>query len=197
MHTFRAIVLSAAAAGVAMADTQVVAVGENGLTFEPQMVTAAVGDKVEFHFWPRNHSVVAGDAASGCAPLAGDAGFYSGFMPVESGMADMVFQVEVSSTDPVVFYCSQATHCQNGMFGMINGDNDMLSSYTTLAEAAADNVTPDSATAFGGSVTAMDSTDSDDEQTDDDTDGGGNGAGMLAGSVGASVAAFAAAVLLM
>ena len=108
----------------------------------------------------------------------------------------MVFQVEVSDTNPVVFYCSQGRHCQNGMFGMINGDDSLLSSYTTLAQAANDNVSPDSATAFGGTVTAM--SDSDDQQTgNDDSNGTDSGAGMLAASVGTSFAAFAAAVLLM
>lgn len=196
MHTFRAVLSAAAAASVAMAETRVVAVGQNGLTFEPQMVTAAVGDKVEFHFWPQNHSVVAGDADSGCSPLGEGQGFFSGFMPVASGMADMVFQVEVSDTNPVVFYCSQARHCQNGMFGMINGNDSSLSSYTTLAQAANDNVSPGSATAFGGTVTAM--SDSDDQQTGDgNSNQTGSGADMVAASVGMSFAAVAAAVLLM
>lgn len=195
MHTFRAILSAAAAASLAMAETRVVAVGQNGLTFEPQMVTAAVGDTVEFHFWPQNHSVVAGDANSGCSPLSGGQGFFSGFMPVASGMGDMVFQVEVSDTNPVVFYCSQGRHCQNGMFGMINGDDSLLSSYTTLAQAASNNASPDSATAFGGTVTAM--SDSDDQPTGDDSNENDSGAGMVAASVGMSFAAFAAAILLI
>lgn len=88
MPSLRSIALSATAAGVAMAETHIVKVGQDGLTFDPKMTTAAVGDIVEFHFWPQNHSVVAGSMDTGCTPIDNIStnGFYSGFMPVASGM---------------------------------------------------------------------------------------------------------------
>lgn len=42
----------------------------------------------------------------------------------------MVFQVEVVTTDPIVFYCTQGTHCTRGMHGVLNGAGDLtLQSY--------------------------------------------------------------------
>src|SRR4051812_34137565 len=56
----QAIVLLAAA-GLAAATTISVAVGKDGLTFEPNKIQAHVGDAIEFRFYAKNHSVVAGD----------------------------------------------------------------------------------------------------------------------------------------
>jgi hypothetical protein len=42
----------------------------------------------------------------------------------------MVFQVPVTSTDPIVFYCTQGEHCTRGMHGVLNGAGDeTLQSY--------------------------------------------------------------------
>lgn len=58
--------------------------GLNGLAFTPDSTKANVGDVLEFHFHPINHSVVMGDKNHPCAPAA-SGGFFSGFMPVSSG----------------------------------------------------------------------------------------------------------------
>jgi plastocyanin len=71
-----------ATAGLAAAATIPVSVGKNGLTFEPNVIRAQEGDVIEFRFWPRNHSVVAGDFANACRPAA-DNGFFSGFFPTQ------------------------------------------------------------------------------------------------------------------
>jgi plastocyanin len=65
---------------VASAKTIRIDVGQGGLTFSPSDITAAVGDILEFHYHPKNHSVVAADFASPCKPKA-EGGFYSGFFP--------------------------------------------------------------------------------------------------------------------
>jgi plastocyanin len=62
-----------------------VSVGKNGLTFEPNEIRAQQGDVIEFRFWPRNHSVVAGDFNNPCRP-AEDNGFFSGFFPTQQGV---------------------------------------------------------------------------------------------------------------
>ena len=62
-------------------------VGLNGaLAFNPDTIKASVGDVLEFHFHPINHSVVMSDFNNPCAP-ATTGGFFSGFMPVSSGEA--------------------------------------------------------------------------------------------------------------
>lgn len=59
-------------------------VGKDGLSFSPNNVQADVGDVLEFHFWPMNHSVVMGDATNPCQP-ATQGGFFSGFLQTASG----------------------------------------------------------------------------------------------------------------
>ena len=77
-----------AGAGLAAAATIPVSVGKNGLTFDPSMIHAAVGDVIEFRYWPLNHSVVAGDFSSACRP-ASSGGFNSGFFPTKAGTVNV------------------------------------------------------------------------------------------------------------
>jgi len=52
--------------------------------FEPNSTAAAVGDVLEFHFMPHNHSVVMGEFGQACQPAA-TGGFYTGFKVVNEG----------------------------------------------------------------------------------------------------------------
>jgi len=52
--------------------------------FEPNATTAAVGDILEFHFQPHNHSVLMGSFDQPCQP-AKTGGWYSGFKVVHDG----------------------------------------------------------------------------------------------------------------
>ena len=158
------------------AKTIPIKVGETGLTFDPENITADVGDVLEFWFYAKNHSVVTSTAAKPCEPKT-DNGFFSGFFPVAAGATsvrydrrsllhsnekrqysnvtttqDKVFHVTVNSTTPLWFYCSQGKHCQGGMVGAVNAKStDDFDKFKTAAKAATDNVTPDVAV-FGGSV---------------------------------------------
>ena len=60
-----------------------VSVGDGGLVFDPDTVSAAVNDQVRFTFYPRNHSVAESPYDAPCTPK--DAGIFSGYMPVSSG----------------------------------------------------------------------------------------------------------------
>lgn len=71
-----------ATAALTAANTIPVSVGKDGLTFSPNVIRANVGDVIEFRFWPRNHSVVAGDFTNACRPAASN-GFFSGFFPTQ------------------------------------------------------------------------------------------------------------------
>lgn len=66
----------------ATAETIVIEAGN--LYFQPQVLEAKVGDILEFHFLPNNHSVVMGDLLDPCQPVT-LGGFYSGFLPVSNG----------------------------------------------------------------------------------------------------------------
>lgn len=67
------------------ATTVDIQVGQNGLTFSPHMITAAQGSVVNFHFYPRNHSVAESRYDSPCQYV--DGGIWSGYVPVGSGVA--------------------------------------------------------------------------------------------------------------
>ena len=114
MH-FLSVLGLVSAAAAASHDIQV---GMGGLKFTPSSTTAAVGDTVVFHYYPGNHDVVQGAFASPCAPLSG--GFYSGFIDTTGGVASNVFTVTINDTNPIWIYCSQVTHCQQGMAAVIN-----------------------------------------------------------------------------
>ncbi|KAH6632261.1 Cupredoxin, partial [Chaetomium tenue] len=131
----------------AAAATIPMSVGKNGLTFEPNMIHAQEGDVVEFRFWPRNHSVVAGHFNEACRP-ASENGFFSGFFPTQPDTVNAeVFRVTVTHTNPVPVYCSQNTgqHCKNGMVAVINpaGVGRLtLAAYAALARAAGNATSP-------------------------------------------------------
>lgn len=99
----------------------------NGLQFEPENVVAEIGDTIEFHFLPKNHTVVQSSFDKPCEPLADGSGVFSGFnFATSQGEAPDVFAFTVSSKEPFWYYCSQTAgnHCQSGMSGVINQNFD-------------------------------------------------------------------------
>ncbi|KAF2011642.1 hypothetical protein BU24DRAFT_426727 [Aaosphaeria arxii CBS 175.79] len=99
-----------------------------GLHFEPENVVAEVGDLVTFHFQAKNHTVVQSSFDKPCEPLAGGAGFFSGFnFPTQPNTENLnVFTIQITNKDPIWYYCSQTVgdHCQKGMSGVINQNFD-------------------------------------------------------------------------
>jgi len=130
-----------APAGTVM--THVVRVGAGGaLTFTPEKIKANPGDLVQFHFYPKAHSVAQSSFDNPCQPLdgaGGATGFWSGFQPVDENSKEMpVFTIPVNSTKPIWFYCATGKHCQGGMVGVINEPADKkIETYKTAAKAVA------------------------------------------------------------
>jgi plastocyanin len=110
-----------------------VQVGESGLKFTPNEITAAVGQEIEFFFHPADHSVVQSTFAAPCSPKAG--GFFSTYQPVSSGTGKNSFKITVNNTTPIWFYCSQANHCNSGMVGSINAPSSG-NTFQAFAQAA-------------------------------------------------------------
>ncbi|KAJ4400962.1 hypothetical protein N0V91_008341 [Didymella pomorum] len=101
---------------LAAAAVHTVQVGESGLVFVPQTVSAVQGDTVVFELFP-GHNVVEGEFDSPCQ--TDDDDFYSGpYSGTDSGAKKFV--VNVTSNDPVYYFCSVQRHCQSGMVGGIN-----------------------------------------------------------------------------
>jgi plastocyanin len=109
-----ALALAASSVNAQQAQTIKVNVGADGvLTYNPANLVAPVGTKVEFHYFPKNHTVTQSSFKDPCHPLEG--GFFSGFVPTTETPSKTTFTIEVKDTKPIWFYCGQANHCQKGM----------------------------------------------------------------------------------
>ena len=74
MHSILAL---SALPAFAAAASHTVMVGDGGLKFVPETITAAKGDTVQFMWTADHHSVVEGDPKNACSPSGSNA-FYSG-----------------------------------------------------------------------------------------------------------------------
>ncbi|KAI0318419.1 Cupredoxin [Amylostereum chailletii] len=127
------------------------------VAYNPNNVTADVGDVVTFVFRQKNHTVTQSSLASPCSPLAN--GFDSGFIPVPDNNTDGPFQIAqftVQDTNPVWVYCRQAGHCQQGMVFAINPGEKMdqfISNAIGNTSTSTDNSTTTSASASAAAAT--------------------------------------------
>ena len=71
-------------ASLALSVTHDIKVGNKGLNYDPEEVTAAQGDVLRFSFYPREHNVAQGSFDAPCKPMNG--GVYSGDVEVENGV---------------------------------------------------------------------------------------------------------------
>lgn len=94
-------------------------VGKHGLNFEPPMVMAGPGTKINFHFYPGDHSVAQSTYDNPCVPSGTDP-IYSGFVNPSYGEASKMFTINITDTSPIWIYCSQSFHCSAGMAMVIN-----------------------------------------------------------------------------
>ncbi|TVY47029.1 putative GPI-anchored cupredoxin [Lachnellula occidentalis] len=124
------------AVAVACAKSIDIDVGEEGIKFEPNSTTADVGDVLNFHFYSATgpHSVVSSSFDSPCAPAAN--AFFSGLID-GTDAGNTTYIINVTSTDPIWYYCSAKKHCQNGMLGVVNppSTNDTLEAYAKAASS--------------------------------------------------------------
>ncbi|KAH7144589.1 Cupredoxin [Dactylonectria estremocensis] len=135
MHTTPLIALSVLASTAAAA-VHIVEAGEDGLKFNPESTKAAVGDTIEFHFYPTGHSVAQSSFEEPCKPL-NSTSFYSGPINVSSGQSNEVFTITVENEDPIWYYCAAVGHCEGGMVGVINGPSSGSKTIANYAKAAA------------------------------------------------------------
>lgn len=182
-----------------------VKVGQTALTFSPWNVTAAVGDKIEFHFYPTTHSVAQAAFDKPCEPSS-DTAFFSGGVTTQAVMsgkrirqdtttADMkIFTITVNDTKPIWYYCGFPSHCQGGMVGVINQAATGAKTIEAFA-AAAKNVKTTVAPAkvqggTWGAAAANSSTGTETGSTTTPTESKGAAAGLMErGSFGTVVAA--------
>jgi plastocyanin len=94
--------------------TVIVAPSQGVLRYVPFAVNASVGDTVKFMWGANNHTVTKSSQLTPCNKTS-DSPFTSGVQ-----IMDFVFEQVVNDTNPLFFYCGVPTHCQKGMFGIIN-----------------------------------------------------------------------------
>ncbi|KZT42571.1 hypothetical protein SISSUDRAFT_1069281 [Sistotremastrum suecicum HHB10207 ss-3] len=118
-------------ASAAVHDIQV---GQDGLSYTPEAISANPGDQVVFHFVAKNHTATQSSFANPCGHLEG--GFDSGFNPVAAGSTDFpTFSVNV--TDCKQAANTPASHCGAGMVFAVNcGADGSPNSFTNFKAAA-------------------------------------------------------------
>ncbi|OBT68574.1 hypothetical protein VE03_01712 [Pseudogymnoascus sp. 23342-1-I1] len=172
-----------------------VLVGQTALTFSPWNVTAAVGDKVEFHFYPTTHSVAQAAFDAPCEPSS-DTAFFSGGVTTQASTTDMkIFTITVNDTKPIWYYCGFPKHCQGGMVGVINQaatGNKTIEAFAAAAKEVETTVAP--ATVQGGTWGAAEAATGTETATPSESTGAAAGL-MERGSYGTVVAAGVVATL--
>jgi len=119
---FSAVAATLATFSVAAAQQRfVVKVGDNnGLTFDPETITAKAGDTLAFQFLSKNHTATQSTFDNPCVakPDGIDSGFL--FVPPEApSVSEWSFTI-VNDTASMWFFCAQGRHCQNGMVFALN-----------------------------------------------------------------------------
>ncbi|CAI6313592.1 unnamed protein product [Periconia digitata] len=110
---------------IAYAETHVVEVGSPVHTFNPDTITANVGDTVQFRFHNSMHSVVRAAYRTPCAPYesvegGGKAGFNSD-LQTPQGDEILTWDLKINNTETLFFYCSAPESCNHyRMVGVIN-----------------------------------------------------------------------------
>jgi plastocyanin len=108
--------------GTGATHTVIVAPTQGVLRYVPFAVNASVGDTIMFMWGANNHTVTKSSSLLPCNKTE-DAPFTSG-----EQNKDFMFSQTVNSTDTLFYYCGTPTHCQKGMFGIINPPNAFDSS---------------------------------------------------------------------
>lgn len=81
------------------------------LGYNPESITANVGDVVEFQFMQKNHTVTQSTFAEPCKAMEG--GKDSGFMPNPDGAAGVTWNMTVETTDAICKSSSCERDCMD------------------------------------------------------------------------------------
>lgn len=131
--------------------TVVVGAGADGtaaLVFNPQVITAAVGDLINFEFHGGNHTVTQSSFAAPCTQqfntVTQQNGFTSPFMPFDATTGQIgVFTLEVTQTaNPIWFFCARKPHCKGGMYGAINPPTTGAKTFAAFAASVPNSDEP-------------------------------------------------------
>jgi len=127
--------------------TVIVAPTKGVLRYVPFAVNASIGDTIKFVWMAGPHTVTKSSELDICNKTSDNA-FASGMQN-----ASFVFNQVVNDTNSTFYYCGVPTHCEKGMFGVINPPNALVqpSSVANMLAVVASN---NSATAAAWSATS-------------------------------------------
>ncbi|KAJ7156017.1 hypothetical protein C8R43DRAFT_884380 [Mycena crocata] len=126
--------------GTGATHTVIVAPTKGVFRMMPFATNASVGDTIEFHWGADVHTVTKSSSLTPCNKSSDAPVFASG-----TQNQSFVFTQVVNDTNPTFYFCGTPTHCQKGMFGIIN---------PAMA-------TPGSPSSLGGMMSSMAANDSD------------------------------------
>ncbi|KAI1498191.1 hypothetical protein F5X99DRAFT_340273 [Biscogniauxia marginata] len=125
--------------------------------FIPNIVTAAVGDVIQFQFSNGNHTVTQSAADTPCQPLQATVAtaIHSGHIPFEDGQTTVgTFNMPVTTADTMFLYCATGPHCQEGQVMIVNPtDDQQILDYANLA--ATSGQSGDGTAVVGGTVASI------------------------------------------
>jgi len=119
---------SAGSTGTGATVTVLVGPTAGAYRFMPFAVNASVGDTIEFHWGASNHTVTKSSALLPCNKSAENPVFASG-----EQQDGFIFSQVVNTTETTYYYCGTPTHCEKGMFGIINPPQATPGSPNSLA----------------------------------------------------------------
>jgi len=108
--------------------TVIVAPTKGVFRMMPFATNASVGDTIEFHWGADQHTVTKSSALTPCNKSNEAPVFASG-----EQNASFVFREMVNDTNPIFYYCGTPTHCEKGMFGVINPATTVPGAPSSLA----------------------------------------------------------------
>jgi len=112
--------------------TVIVAPSQGVLRYVPFAINASVGDTISFQWRANNHYVARSSALHPCNGTQDATFFNSG-----KQNTSFTFTQVVNDTAPIFYFCATGTHCQQGMFGIINPPTSLVSD-TTLGSMITD-----------------------------------------------------------
>ncbi|KDQ07917.1 hypothetical protein BOTBODRAFT_119341 [Botryobasidium botryosum FD-172 SS1] len=118
---------SSSSSGSGVTHTVIVAPTQGVLRFVPFTVNASVGDTIHYVWGAGPHTVTKSSELTICNKSMDASTFASG-----PQNATFQFDVQVNDTNPIFYYCGVATHCEKGMFGIVNPPNADPTSSTSL-----------------------------------------------------------------
>ncbi|KAI0046114.1 hypothetical protein FA95DRAFT_1419239 [Auriscalpium vulgare] len=134
--------------GTGATHTVWVAPTQGVLRMVPFATNASVGDTVKFIWGGNDHTVTKSSQLEICNKTS-DAPFASGTQNLS-----FVFTQVVNDTNPTFYYCGTPTHCQKGMFGIINPPNALGAASAAIPGLAANSSSTSAALSYANNATS-------------------------------------------